>query len=74
MARKKRKRKLRLKQCECCGHWYSEDVIFLRAYGMMICLNCLSEKTVEELEEIARKKRKWELKPVKELMSSVQKD
>ena len=75
--RKRRKKRLKLKQCEVCGKWFPSDVLFLKAYNLSICLNCLAETPVEKLEEIARKKRKWsypKVKTILEMMKSVEKE
>jgi len=72
--RKKRRKKIRLKQCEICGKWFPSDVLFLKAYNLSICLNCLAETPVEKLEEISRKKRKWSYPPVKKVVEKMMKD
>mgnify|MGYP000135469179 CR=1 FL=1 len=56
MSRKRRRKKVRLKQCDICKKWYSEDVIFLRAYKLYICLNCLAQYSSEELKKISKRK------------------
>ena len=74
MAKKrKRKRKLRLKQCDICQRWFPSDVLFLKAYNLNVCLNCLAETPVEELERIARKKRKWDYPAVKKIVEKMMK-
>ena len=77
--KRRRKKRLKLKQCDVCGHWYSQDVIFLRAYKLYICLNCLAEYSSEELKKISEEKY-GKLEPipiinsVEELMKVVQKN
>lgn len=61
--KRSRKKRLKLKQCDVCGHWYSQDVIFLRAYRLNICLNCLAEYSSEELKRISERKY-GRLKPI----------
>ena len=67
--KRRRKKRLRLKRCDVCGKWYQEDVIFLRAYKLYICLNCLADYSSEELKRISEEKY-GRMKPVP-IISSV---
>ena len=79
VSKRKRRKRVRLKQCDVCHKWYSEDVIFLRAYKLNICLNCLAEYSSEELKKISEEKY-GKLEPipivssVEELMKIVEKN
>jgi len=71
MSKKKRRKRKKTVKCEICNRGFDEDILTLRLFGITVCLDCLAEVPTEEIERIAREKRKWGYPPVEKVIEKM---